>query len=151
MINIQRTNLWDMHEKGFPIAITTNGVILGDGKNVMGGGIALQAAERFPNLPRELGANLDKYGNKTFFWKHYNLITLPTKNHWRNPSDINLIRDSLESLFDLFSNPSDIDGARIYAPLLGCGLGGLKWEDVSKGIWDIYEKFDGRLIFCDNS
>ena len=39
------------------IAITTNGVVKKNGELVMGRGIASQAKQRYPDIPKILGAN----------------------------------------------------------------------------------------------
>jgi hypothetical protein len=56
-------NLWDYHDDGWWIAITTNGFIRRDGTAVMGRGCAAQAAKRYPALPRRLGTRLQTDGN----------------------------------------------------------------------------------------
>jgi len=54
------------------------------------------------------------------------VMLFPTKQHWKDDSDINKIELSLVKLrdFKVFYNES------IAFPLLGCGLGGLSRDDV---------------------
>lgn len=117
-------NIWDYWVKGGWVVIPTNGVVKADGCAVMGAGLALQASVRFPRLSTELGSMIREYGNDLYSFVKYRLITFPTKHHWRNRSDINLIEDSTKELILLA--PS----ADIYLPRLGCGNGGLSWEEV---------------------
>ena len=56
-------DIWDYHAKGHWVGITTNAVTKENGEAVMGRGIALQAAQRFPLLARQLGAKLRHDGN----------------------------------------------------------------------------------------
>jgi O-acetyl-ADP-ribose deacetylase (regulator of RNase III) len=55
------------------------------------------------------------------------IINFPTKAHWRQPS---VLADIAEGLRDLRQVISDYDLRSIAVPALGCGLGGLKWDDV---------------------
>lgn len=55
------------------------------------------------------------------------ILNFPTKRHWRDLSKMEDIDAGLEDLRDLI----DCAGIRSVAiPALGCGLGGLKWDDV---------------------
>jgi hypothetical protein len=56
-------NIWDHHQDGW-IVVTTNGIIKSNGDAVMGAGIALEAARKFPDLPRQLGDRLRVIGVK---------------------------------------------------------------------------------------
>jgi hypothetical protein len=53
------------------------------------------------------------------------VVNFPTKKHWRNPSKLTYIA---QGLVDLTNNPFGVDS--ISLPALGCGLGGLKFDDV---------------------
>lgn len=107
--------------------ITTNGITLHDGTAVMGAGIARQAKERYPWLPRHLGMLLRERGNHVYYlgkWEKAKLITFPTKHDWRDPSDLSLIRQSCQELKAL-----GIKGTVIMTRP-GCGNGGLDWAAV---------------------
>lgn len=117
------------------------------GELVMGKGIALEAKNRYPNLPIQAGNLVKNAGNYTFVFPEYKLITFPTKNNWRDKSDIDLIQRSIDQLLYVIDNHDELAIDKIYAPLIGCGNGGLKWEYVSSMISKTYEKFNGRLIF----
>lgn len=55
------------------------------------------------------------------------IIHFPTKRHWRHPSKIEWIRAGLN---DLARTVLDLDIKSIAIPPLGCGNGGLDWEEV---------------------
>jgi hypothetical protein len=134
-------DLWDYHRRGEWIAITTNGVVKSNGEATMGAGIALQAARRFPELPRLLGQALRESGNRPYIWHAQRIITVPTKHHWRDPSDLALICHGMAQL------PSSLDSAaipRLYCPRWGCGLGQLDWPTVRAAIAPF---LDPRFVF----
>lgn len=54
-------------------------------------------------------------------------LLFPTKNHWRNKSTLSDIEEGLKWLCANFKNLG-IESLAI--PALGCGLGGLEWQDV---------------------
>ena len=61
------------------------------------------------------------------------IINFPTKDDWRDKSKLIYIEAGLDSLvIDCLTNRIE----RVAIPPLGCGLGGLKWEDVKKLIRD---------------
>jgi hypothetical protein len=114
--------------------IPTNTCVRRDGTAVMGAGIALQAARRHPDLPRELGAFLRRQPPgapaPAAHFPAYRLSCLPTKTDWRLPSSLDLIERGLRQfLADLPSLPEAAPGP-IALPLLGCGLGQLHSSDV---------------------
>lgn len=129
-------DLWDLHDEGFCIGIPTNGDYRRDGRAVMGAGVALAAANRFPNLPILLGAKLRASGNHAYYWHECRLVTLPTKETWTQPSNLGLIERTAREAVHLADHNRL---TTIYCPRLGCGLGGLAWKDVAAvlaGLWD---------------
>jgi O-acetyl-ADP-ribose deacetylase (regulator of RNase III) len=59
------------------------------------------------------------------------VINFPTKRHWREPSRIEDIQLGLRALRD------EVNARRIRSvavPALGCGLGGLAWDEVAPRI-----------------
>ena len=60
-MNTLKGNIFDF--KGDAICITTNGIVKSNGDAVMGAGIALQAAQIYPQLPKKLGSLLKEHGN----------------------------------------------------------------------------------------
>ena len=103
---------------------------------VMGKGIALQFKKKWP-------ANFKAYAaachaekirlGKMFIFDlgalatpRY-IINFPTKDHWRNPSNL---KDIAAGLQDLVEQIKHLDIRSIAMPPLGCGNGGLNWADV---------------------
>lgn len=133
-------DLWDLHDQGFCIGVPTNGDCRRDGRAVMGAGVALAAANQFPNLPGLLGAKLRTSGNHAYYWPEFRLVTLPTKEAWTRPSTLGLIERTAREAVHLADH---YQLTEIYCPRLGCGLGRLAWKDVASvlaGLWD------GRFI-----
>lgn len=132
--------------------ITTNGVIRPtDGAAVMGRGCALEAHRRFPGVANYLGLMILNHGNHVHelalvpktsdgssLWV---LLSFPTKNHWRDKSDLELIRQSCVELMEMADlNPS---WATILLPRPGCGAGGLAWPLVRDTISPL---LDDRVV-----
>ena len=141
-------NIWD-----YPvIVITTNGSVRKDGKAVMGRGIALQAAERYPILPLLLGESLRKYGNQVFTRSMYLhgehiIYTFPVKHQWHEKASLDLIRQSAEQLAQ---RVEEVGYSEVALVRPGCGNGGLLWEQVKPIIapilddrFVVVEKFPG--------
>jgi len=112
----------------------------------MGKGLALQAKEKFPELPLELGTRITHYGNKVFVFMLYRLIMFPVKSVWYENAKLELIEKSCKELKEIFRyNLSDLP-VPVYLPKVGCGNGGLNWNEVKP----ILEKIlDDRFIVCD--
>ena len=129
-------DIWDYHDKGHWIVIPTNGSIREDGACVMGRGVALQAKQRFPNLPHQLGELIRERGNRLFAFPKYRIITYPVKHNWREKADIVLIEKSCQSL-------AQSSGPEFCMVRPGCGNGRLNWKDVKP----ILEKYlDDRFV-----
>lgn len=56
-------------------------------------------------------------------------INFPTKSHWRDPSRIEWIEEGLIKLRFIIESEKILS---IGIPRLGCGLGGLDWDQVHK-------------------
>ena len=142
MIIVNRNILLDP-QKYDAIAVTTNGVVKANGNLVMGAGIAKQFASRYPNLPYQLGRKVKTYGNIPFMIKQkgYALLSFPTKNHYSENSDLELIETSakkIKTITDKFY------WTKVAIPAPGVGLGGLSWN---KQVQPLLEKiFDDRFI-----
>lgn len=100
---------------------------------VMGGGLAKQFRLRYPEMNRDYQAACAR--GEVQIGKMYNwydhpdcwIINFPTKDDWRNPSQLSYIIDGLK---DLRLVIADLHLKSIAIPPLGCGLGGLEWADV---------------------
>ena len=115
---------------------------------VMGAGLAKQFKERYPEMFKKykeecgskrmhLGQNYiwtnptSFYSNRTNYNEFAEIICMPTKNHWKDSSDLSWIILALKNLRDYITinySPS----CSIAIPKIGCGLGGLNWETQVK-------------------
>lgn len=67
------------------------------------------------------------------------IVNFPTKRHWRQPSRLSDISAGLD---DLVAFLDHTPVRSIAVPPLGCGNGGLKWEDVRKLIAEKLESLE---------
>lgn len=129
------------------ICITTNGMIKRNGCAVMGAGIAKAARDLFQGIDLILGQKLRESGNhvhhlltspKLYYSMNtvhaepdvrIHVVSFPTKNDWRNDSDLSLIVQSCHELVD-FCN--QIHANHCYIPRPGCNNGHLDWETQVK-------------------
>lgn len=102
----------------------------------MGAGLALEFRERHPDVyyhykracrskkltPKSL--QLIKVDGAS-----YKALMVPTKTHWKDPSDPQLVRNNIRRLRRFLE---DRPYVKLATPLLGCGLGGLNEDDVLK-------------------
>jgi hypothetical protein len=140
-------DIWHFWDKGHYIVIPTNGFVKRNGACVMGRGLAKDAMNRFPSLPIELGAVIERDGNCVHAFPRYRLFTFPVKRNWWDIADIVLIKISLYDLKDLVKVCVDADAISlpVYVPRVGCGNGRLEWEHV-KPILD--NGLDNRFAIC---
>lgn len=120
--------------------ITTNGALRVSGYAIMGKGISLQAKQRYPKIEITLGRLIQRYGNHTFKLGN-GLISFPTKWHWREDSDLELIKRSAQELVFLLKDDS---AKRILLTRPGCGNGNLNWSEVKSCINNIL--IDNKFI-----
>ena len=101
---------------------------------VMGKGLALQFKRAFPDCFAAYTAAC-KRGELAIGRMHVVqrseaprfIFNFPTKQHWRQPSKLEYVRDGL---VDLVAHVQALRIESIAIPPLGCGLGGLAWDDV---------------------
>lgn len=135
-------NIWDFHAQKEVVFIPTNGVVNDIGENIMGVGVAKQAADLFPDLKRRLGIRIQKFGNRCHYFHDIRVGSFPTKWHFREDSNLNLIRKSATELVEyhsqIFHNPEAYDfvdeDKKIYLVRPGCGYGNLSWESEVKPV-----------------
>lgn len=128
MITYKQGNILDAPAEALVNTVNTVGV--------MGKGIALQFKNTFPeNYKAYLDAVKEKKiqtGKVQVVHVHdvkgvKYVINFPTKAHWRYPSRINWIQTGLQ---DLRQQILAHDIKSIAIPPLGCGNGGLNWDEV---------------------
>jgi hypothetical protein len=139
MIETQ-SNLWDI---GTVKVITTNGIVKNNLRAVMGAGCAKEAKELFPGIDHKLGVMIHNFGNIPHIINISPIIiSFPTKWHWKENSDINLIINSAKKLVAI-ADAFNFDFVAMPRP--GCGNGHLKWEDVKPVLEPI---LDDRFYIC---
>lgn len=117
---------------------------------VMGAGLAKVAKQKWPEMYTRYrnachnGRIKIGHGNITEYPQRENpeiIACLPTKIHWKNPSELEYVRYGLAWLrYDLWYNGPK--KASIAIPALGCGLGGLDFTDVLPLIVDAFKGTD---------
>jgi len=127
-------DIWDFHEQGFPIVITTNCNINSRHNAVMGKGIASEAKEHFPGLPKMLGEHIKCFYDAVKYFPEFNLFVLPTKYNWWEKSDLELIEQGVIQLRKIVHYKQTVMPKvgfdKVYMVRPGCSNGHLKWEDV---------------------
>jgi O-acetyl-ADP-ribose deacetylase (regulator of RNase III) len=112
---------------------------------VMGKGIALQFKQRWPSNFKEYEAASKRKEIKPGRMFIYDLgewekpryiINFPTKVHWRGDSKLEYVEDGLR---DLVKQVKHLGIKSISLPPLGCGNGGLDWDDVRESIFAAFK------------
>lgn len=67
------------------------------------------------------------------------IINLPTKEHWRDGSQLEYVREGLAALLSEVRSRAI---SSVAIPPLGCGLGGLAWAEVRPLIVDAFASLD---------
>ena len=120
---------------------------------VMGKGIALQFKSKWPANFKAYKAACDagevRLGRMFVFdsgglLKPNFIINFPTKDHWRGKSDLESIRTGLEDLVQVIQRHQI---RSIAVPPLGCGNGGLDWEDVRPMVEAAFARIPGVDVF----
>lgn len=141
----------DILSKADAICFTSNGIVKANGELVMGAGIAKSFKERWPVSPEYFGKFVKVGGNTAYKLNVYDnivdryidIVSFPTKHHWRNPSDLALIKKSAEALVKI---TNDNNWKYVYLPRPGVGLGGLNWDRQVKPT--IENILDDRFVIC---
>lgn len=127
--------------------ITTNGALRRNGNAIMGKGIALEARKRYHDIEAILGSLINKYGNHVFYLG-YDIISFPTKYHWKLDSDVQLIKRSAQELVALLK---DNPAKRVLLTRPGCGNGNLQWSVVKDIIQEIFVDNKFVIVYNDYS
>lgn len=114
-----------LNNKDNRICIFTNGVLKPNGDLVMGAGMAKQAKDIFPELPSVLGKQIKIGGNHVYQYKQ--ILSFPTKNHFKEKSDLELIKRSYLELSIIARLNKNLN---YYLALPGTGLGQIPKETI---------------------
>lgn len=133
-MSVIKANIWSYWPE-YWIVIPTNIGWKRNGENVMGRGLAAQAAERFPGLASWYGGVCREDAPKSFvkLCILHGLIMFPVKPlgaepslAWRQRAGLDLIEHSAIQLRRIVEDHS----LRVAMPMVGCGNGGLRREEV---------------------
>jgi len=126
-ISLKRGNLFNSKAQTLCNAVNTVGV--------MGAGIAKEFKSRYPEMFADYKQRCEEKRvlvGEPYCWKpadgvaHWVLI-FPTKQHWRNPSQIEWLESGLQHLNESYEKWGI---SSLAMPALGCSLGGLDWKQV---------------------
>ena len=139
---LERGNMWDVFGHTGMFYITTNPIVNKDGLAVMGRGIALEAANKFPTIRKDFADKLThlqrgepmRYTGYIGRYEDQAVGYFMVKNHWKAPARLDLIDLSCRSLIAA-NMGRGIPGGYMYSVRIdlnfpGIGNGGLKREDV---------------------
>ena len=111
------------------LLFTSNKIVTANGL-VMGAGNALACKKAFPDMP-VLIANQMKLlpDSGVVFIPQGNVWVgcFPTKNHWKDPSDVELVKQSIRELYQVATHLPHIT---FCLPAPAIGRGGLPWEVI---------------------
>jgi O-acetyl-ADP-ribose deacetylase (regulator of RNase III) len=110
---------------------------------VMGKGIAKDFKKKYPAMFKDYQQRCKNHQielGKPYLYRMLDkqIVNFPTKGDWRNPSDLDQIKTGLKYLAE---HAAAWGITSLALPHLGCGNGGLNWEDV----WPLVEKHLGPL------
>ena len=146
--SVQHIDVFSVIGTAKAVCVTTNGVVKSSGLLVMGAGVAKDFATAYPELPANLGHKVSTHGNHVYLGAIVNntcILSFPTKQDYRNKSDLNLIIASAKRLVK-WCNANHITGANsVYIPFPGIGKGGLDKQLVADSLVDI---LDNRFVLC---
>lgn len=133
------------------ICFTSNGILKRNGELVMGAGVAKAFSDKMPLIARDAGKCVNKNGNvcqEVGKYFHSNkskvytisVVAFPTKNHWKDKSDIDLIIRSARRLREMIEQNN---WKAVALPRPGVLNGGLEWGFVRDKLEPI---LDNRVV-----
>ena len=145
MINYFKGSLFES-----PAICLVNAVNCG---GVMGAGIALEFKKRYPKMFSEYRKLCERKIIKTGEMNYYKedgetkIVNFPTKDHYVFPSKIEWIEQGLIHFLETYEEQGITSVA---FPKLGCGKGGLNWEDVKPLMEKYLSKANCEVFICLN-
>jgi O-acetyl-ADP-ribose deacetylase (regulator of RNase III) len=127
MISYRDDSIFDSHADAIVNAVNCVGV--------MGAGLAKAFADRYPRMEADYiyycNEGLLRPGTLHTYYSNLEdepvIVNFPTKDDWKNPSELLFIDSGMEALTQLVRK---FKLKSVAIPALGCGLGGLEWIDV---------------------
>lgn len=112
---------------------------------VMGAGIAPQFVKRY-DLKRDLITLNPKVGQAVLWQKMgISVFNLITKKYVYQKPTLETLEESLRSMKTQVVKNQIM---KLAMPLIGCGLDGLRWEDVEKLIKHTFDDVDVEILIC---
>jgi O-acetyl-ADP-ribose deacetylase (regulator of RNase III) len=118
-------------------------------RGVAGRGLALQCKERYPRWFEDYQTvcrmghlsigKIAYYVEEVNRWQSKRFLDLPTKDHWRDPARLEYVEVGLAAAVDFLNRRGG--GKHVAFPKLGCGAGGLSWQQVQP----VMERYLGSL------
>jgi len=145
-IEILEEDIWDAEPISGYIVVPTNIGWKSSGENVMGAGLAKQAADRYFELPRFYGKWCKEKGRNLYINDQLRVICAPTKPlnsdtpwlSWKSKSEPRLILSSYLKILRLAEEFKQKESKHIKCPILGAGKGGIPRKDAIEYV----EQFD---------
>lgn len=115
-------------------------------QGVLGAGLARQFRDRFPDAARDYihacrNTRIPRVMGRYWYSRGNDFIFFPTKDHWIDKSNLQNIIDCIDDM--ITENAVCEEYSKISFPKIGCGLGGLRWEDVRPHIIRFADAFSG--------
>ena len=132
MITYVRTNIFESNAQVLVNTVNTVGV--------MGKGLAKEFKRLYPEMFKQYQKFCEEGQltvGKLQVYKTPNkwVLNFPTKANWRHPSKLEYIEQGLQKFVD---NYERLGVKSVAFPMLGCGNGGLSWEDEVKPLMEKY-------------
>lgn len=125
-MDFRKGNMWDVLDQSQLFLITTNSYVRRDGNLVMGRGIALEAAKKYPHIPKKAGEwilhnNLHEkfYGLLPDLFDN-NIGLFQVKLHYFAAADLNVINNSCKML-SYWVNEKQLTNINMNYPGIGAG------------------------------
>ena len=117
-------------------------------EGVMGKGLALQIKQNYPHTfeSYKKACNEGKLSIgrvHTFFEEGKYIISIPTKVRWREPSRLEYVEIGLKEMMEIIKI---LPIYTVALPALGCGNGGLDWDDVKPLMGKTLEPMGDRVF-----
>ena len=119
---------------------------------VMGAGLALQFKKKFPQCFESYVQTCIDH-SLSYKWFHFyqdtnhGIWNFPTKKHWAKPSKIEYVHKGLKAFTD---NYKECGIVSVAFPQLGCGRGGLDYDDVKPIMIEYLEPLDIPVEIYEN-
>jgi len=135
----KKGNIWFWHKLGHYVVIPTNAGWKLNGDAIMGTGLAQEASQKHPDLPKLYGIKCRSYEPYSLFLDQ-RLVLLPTKRlnqkqpflSWKANSEYDYIKEQLQKLEnDVFLiGAAKAEDKKVYVPILGAGSGHLDKKEI---------------------